>query len=405
MFDHAASLAYVRSPLAIRARAENILSAGLDDKLTHFAVRPEALDGTAALVADVTRARYPSLDVPVHGRLGHFRAGGVDRVAELMRSLGDDPMGRARALIDLVVVSVLLDAGAGDTWRFTDGQAPGSPKIGRSEGLAVASLRAFAAGHFANESGSPRVDAARLVSLTPDDIARILQVSEANPMFGFAGRAALLPRVGRALLARPDLFPNGRPGGLLDVVRASGRVQLPDVFRHLLDGLAHVWPNRLSLDGAPLGDVWMHPFAGGSGMTAHMMPFHKLTQWLTYSLVEPMQLAGLEVEQVGALTGLPEYRNGGLLVDTGVLVPKHAGVLAGRHRAGDELIIEWRALTVALLDRLADRVRARLGRSAAQMPLAAVLEGGTWAAGRQLATARRPGGGSPIAIELDGTVF
>jgi hypothetical protein len=68
-------------------------------------------------------------------------------------------------------------------------------------------------------------------------------------------------------------------------------------------------------------------------------------------------------------------------------------------------VIEWRALTVTLLDDLAPLVRERLRRSAAEMPLACVLEGGTWAAGRAIAAERRAGGTSPVAVDSDGTVF
>ncbi|MDP3376399.1 MAG: DUF1688 family protein, partial [Hydrogenophaga sp.] len=67
-------------------------------------------------------------------------------------------------------------------------------------------------------------------------------------------------------------------------------------------------------------------------------------------------------------------------------------------------IVEWRALTVALLDELAPLVRAELGLSAEQMPLACVLEGGTWAAGRLLAQRLRDGL-PPLNIVSDGTVF
>jgi hypothetical protein len=108
----------------------------------------------------------------------------------------------------------------------------------------------------------------------------------------------------------------------------------------------------------------------------------------------------------GALTGLPEYRNGGLFVDLGVLVPKHDDVRAKDHLPGDEIIVEWRALTVALLDRVAQGVRERLGKSPVELPLANILEGGTWAAGRAVAARLRPdGGGPPIRIRSDGTVF
>ena len=73
-------------------------------------------------------------------------------------------------------------------------------------------------------------------------------------------------------------------------------------------------------------------------------------------------------------------------------------------QAGDAFIVEWRALTVALLDELAPLVRAELDLSEQQMPLACVLEGGTWAAGRLLAQRQR-GGLPPLNIVSDGTVF
>jgi hypothetical protein len=132
------------------------------------------------------------------------------------------------------------------------------------------------------------------------------------------------------------------------------------------------------------------------------VPFHKLSQWLTYSLLEPFEWAGVRVVDLDALTGLPEYRNGGLLLDTGVLRLRDPDWAGRDWQVGDELVVEWRALTVALLDELAPLVRARL--DAADLPLACVLEGGTWAAGRALAQRLR-GGRPPLSVISDGTVF
>ncbi|MCE9574789.1 MAG: URC4/urg3 family protein [Deltaproteobacteria bacterium] len=412
-----AALNYLKSPLAIRARAENVLSVGLVGGLDHFAVELARLGAVADRVAAVTRAAYPSLVIPVHGRTNHFRAGGVDRAAALDRALADrERDARATAWIDLIVVSVLLDAGAGDAWAFTE---PGTGlRLARSEGLAVASLHAFQEGLFSADPADPlRVDADALARLDPDRLAAAFQISAANPMVGLEGRTELVRRLGAALVASPQLFPDQRPGGLLEVLRtggpaargggtgALGGIAAAELLRALLDGLGSIWPGRTELAGANLGDVWRHPAAGGEGPTAGLAPFHKLSQWLAYSLFEPIEQAGLRIIQPGALTGLPEYRNGGLLVDLGVLVPRHAGVLRDRHKPGSEIVVEWRALTVALLDRVADLVRARLEKSADELPLARVLEGGTWAAGRAVAAELRPGGGPPITIESDGTVF
>ena len=153
-------------------------------------------------------------------------------------------------------------------------------------------------------------------------------------------------------------------------------------------------------DGVSLGDCWRHP-----GTDDGLVPFHKLTQWLTYSLLEPLEEAGLTVTGLDALTGLPEYRNGGLLLDFGIITPRDPSFFKRLLTVDEPAVVEWRALTVILLDRIADAVREELGLSAAQFPLARILEGGTWAAGRRIAAVRRGGGAPPVAIASDGTVF
>ena len=139
--------------------------------------------------------------------------------------------------------------------------------------------------------------------------------------------------------------------------------------------------------------------------TSGLVPLHKLSQWLAYSLIEPLEAAGIVVTDIDGLTGLAEYRNGGLFVDMGVLALRDPSAGAHAHDVGSALVVEWRALTVALLDRLAELVRARLGADAVSMPLARILQGGTWAAGRAIARARRADGAPPIKIISDGTVF
>lgn len=187
-----------------------------------------------------------------------------------------------------------------------------------------------------------------------------------------------------------------------------------------------MWPsNRTRVADFPVGDAWPLSTLGATvGNRTHpaevIQPFHKLTQWLAYSLTVPLQrLLGIKWENMHLMTGLPEYRNGGLFVDMGVLSLK-PDVVAKASKdeksqicsfdASDDVIVEWRAMTVALLDRIAPLVVERLAKSTSQpdlfISMAQILEAGTWKAGRELAAKLRPETrSSPIMVESDGTVF
>jgi hypothetical protein len=406
---------YLRKPEAIRERCENILRAGLAGELSHFAVDLEQLPAIADRVIAVTREAYPDLDIPYHGRFRHFAAGGADRLGAFARKLprsSTPPDERARTYFDLVVTSVLLDAGAGERWRYRDEER--GVELGRSEGLAVASLGMFSSGLFSDDPDRPfRATGRGLRAVSDASLATGFQVSAENPLVGLQGRVSLLRSLGEALEAHPDVFgEEARVGNMFDVLARSSStpsngaaIEARAVLALLLKCFSSIWPSRHELEGEPLGDVWRHPAAGGEGSSAGFVPFHKLTQWLTYSLIEPIEMAGLVVRDVDALTGLAEYRNGGLFVDLEAVRPKHDDVVSERHAPGSEIIVEWRALTVALLDRLAALVREGLGLTRDELPLARILEGGTWSAGRAVARERRPGGEPPIRIESDGTVF
>jgi len=392
-------------PATIRRRCANILAAADAGEARHFRVDRGRVAAAADRVARVTRRRYPDLAIPYHSRWRHFEAGGVDRAAALARALaGRDAAACARARIDLAVISVLLDAGAGAAWRYVEPETGQS--FMRSEGLGVASFRAFMAGAFSAHADDPlRVDAAALRDVDAASLARVFQASDTNPLVGLDGRAALLRRLGGALATKRQAFGAlARPGGLFDTLTAGARTTLSAtaLLQTLLDALSGIWLAGNTQDGVALGDTWRHPRAGGDGATAGWVPFHKLSQWLAYSLFEPFEWAGVTIAGGDALTGLPEYRNGGLLLDTGVLTLVDAAAARAPLAVGSETVVEWRALTVALLDDVAAQVRQRLARP--DLPLACVLEGGTWAAGRELAQELR-GGDPPLAIASDGTVF
>jgi hypothetical protein len=363
-------------------------------------VIPERLTAVAKLVGEVTRRRYPDLVVPPHSRWRHFSAGGVER-APLVAPRAD-PAETARARIDLAIVSVLLDAGAGAGWRFHEGET--GEVFARSEGLAVASLRAMQHGLFSTDPTQPwRADAAALEAMTPARLGAAFQHGPDNELAGLDGRAGLMRALGAAAALQPGLFgAEGRLGRLYDHwLPRRAALPAPAILRDLLLAFGAIWPGRLTLEGVPLGDCWRHGAAPGDGL----VPLHKLSQWLAYSLIEPLAEAGFAVTEIDGLTGLAEYRNGGLFIDGGVLVPRDPDLGRAALDPASEPVVEWRALTVALLDRLLPLVRAELRLDAAAFPLASMLEGGTWAAGRELAFARRPDGGPPLNIASDGTLF
>jgi hypothetical protein len=328
----------------------------------------------------------------------------------LAAALGDSSSAEAaRARIDLAVVSVLLDAGAGARWKFHE---PGTSDVySRSEGLAVASFHLFLGGTLSSRQSAKLIaDAAGLEKFDRHTLVTAFQANEENPLAGVEGRVKLMNALGRTLRASPEIFGQTLPriGNLYDylVERVSGgTISARDLLITVLGAFSNIWPRRIELGGENLGDVWRHPAIRRDDASDGLVPLHKLSQWLAYSLVEPLEWAGIRISDLNALTGLAEYRNGGLFIDLGVLELRDPSEMHKLQEAGSELVVEWRALTVALLDRLAPLVRRRLAMDDEALPLARILEGGTWSAGRRIAAVKRADGEPPIRVRSDGTVF
>jgi hypothetical protein len=251
-------------------------------------------------------------------------------------------------------------------------------------------------------------------------------------MIGVGPRAHLLSRLGDSLLANPDIFgPIGRPGNLVDYLidkedTANKELNYRTFWQTLQKLLIPIWPNtRTQINGTPIGDAWplstlSNHNTGNDKQNNHnknIQPFHKLTQWLAYSLMVPFsRLLNHSWKNTYLGTGLPEYRNGGLLLDLGLLTLKPSCLARGQATSnttlpkfkdsGDE-IVEWRALTVALLDEIYTIVKKVMAEEkGVELSMAQMLEAGSWKAGRELAREKRPDTmSSPILIEGDGTLF
>ncbi|KAI9148274.1 Uracil catabolism protein [Paramyrothecium foliicola] len=420
---------------AVRAQAGRVLKAAKANRLNHFDFDASRMSDAADYVCNLIERdfgpdKYDT--IPPHGRWQHFDVGNVDRVGGLIdhwsKETNGDEVEITRRLIDLFFVSVLLDAGAGDVWRFKEPET--GHEVVRSEGIAVASLHMFTAGAFSSdESSKEKVDGKGLVSLQEADFNKYFQISEENPMVGVSSRVQLLRSVGSSLLALPDIFgAAGRPGNLVDYLTSRSQdskiLDYEELWCCLQKLLIPSWPkNRTVFEGEPIGDAWplrllatLSAEEGDTREVSKIHPFHKLTQWLAYSLSVPFQRRlKYDWKSLGLGTGLPEYRNGGLFVDLGVLRLKEADLEIGRKASGQELpefdssddvIVEWRAMTVALLDELHGIVNAKFQQKGVSLTIPQMLEAGTWKSGRELAATNRPQTkSSPILVISDGTLY
>jgi hypothetical protein len=289
---------------------------------------------------------------------------------------------------------------------------------------------------------------AALKSITVETLYKGFQIDEANPLVGAEARVEILQRLGQSLLDNQDIFgPSGRPGLLVGMYSLLSALASPitnrvDYLQRSGDTVAEldyallwstlqrllipIWPSdRTKVSGKPVGDAWplsvlaKHKPDSASNEpteTATIQPFHKLTQWLAYSLKVPFErLLSTTWANAELGTGLPEYRNGGLFVDMGVLTLKPSALEKGLKTSGGELpcfgagddeIVEWRAMTVALLDELHQRILASGKFGDVKLTLPQVLEAGSWKAGREIAAQKRPESKcSPILNSGDGTLF
>jgi hypothetical protein len=402
---------YLRSTAAIRERCQQIYALGLAGKLPHFRLNTDRIPFVVEYVLKNIRENYPDLEIPYHSRWRHFDVGGISRVNNLFAGIAAlSPLETGRIKYELVITSVLLDAGAGREWSYRE--APNNQIYSRSEGLAVASFNAYCQGAFSSQKPNRLLaDAQGLGDFSDKKLQDYFQVSASNPMVGTNGRARLIQNLGAVVKSSPKYFGRegeARLGYFFDYLlnqSAQNKLSALAILAAVLDGFQAIWPGRIAIGSQNLGDVWEHRSISGKTPNDHKIPFHKLSQWLTYSLIEPLEAAGITVTNIDQMTGLPEYRNGGLLIDAGVLTPISPKTLTESLKPGDESIVEWRALTVHILDLLGKEITKKIGKTAQEFPLAKVLQGGTWSAGRKIALEKRPDGSPPITIDSDGTVF
>ncbi|KAI8092103.1 hypothetical protein BDF21DRAFT_377193 [Thamnidium elegans] len=424
IFSNSGDIEFLLSLRAVRERCFKVQEAAVKSKLNHFDIDESKLQDMAQFIISFIKRDYddPS-QIPAYGRWRHFDVGGKPRLQTLINSwsnIGTDATEQTRRVLDLLVIAVLLDIDPGqNNWSFREKISNRVYK--RREGIAVAILEMFNSGLFSVNPNQPhRVDAEALSNLTMD---KLLTGFQTESMSGLEQRIELLKHLAKTLQDRPDYFGGElghipRPGNMMDYLLSH-----PTTIKTRKGPLIHLetlWPvvyeigelwtvSQEKTRGGTLGlgDVWPCPSLGEN----QFVPFHKLSQWLVYSLIEPMEkLMGAIIEGTEQLTPLPDYSNGGLLIDTGFLTLKKTdyergitnyrqnSLLPGQPKIemiptfemSDPVVIEWRALTIAYLDLVAERVRSTMKLSKKTLSLTQLIEGGIVSAGKELAEISRP---------------
>ncbi|GAA5808962.1 hypothetical protein MFLAVUS_002362 [Mucor flavus] len=424
IFSSSGDVEYLLSLRAVRERCFKVQEAAVKSKLNHFDIDESKLqDMTQFIISFIKRDYDDPSQIPAYGRWRHFDVGGRPRLQTMINSwssMGTDAIEQTRRVLDLMVVAVLLDIDPGQhNWSFREKISNRVYK--RREGIAVAILEMFNSGLFSINPNQPhRVDAEALSNLTMDKLLTGFQTESMN---GLDQRIELLKHLAKTLQDRPDYFGGElghvpRPGNMMDYLLSH-----PTTIKTRKGPLIHLetlWPvvyeigelwtvSQEKTRGGTLGlgDVWPCPSLGDN----QFVPFHKLSQWLVYSLIEPMEkLMGAIIEGTEQLTPLPDYSNGGLLIDTGFITLKKTdyergitnyrknSLLPGQPKIemiptfemSDPVVIEWRALTIAYLDLVAERVRSTMKLSKKTLSLTQLIEGGITSAGKELAEISRP---------------
>lgn len=375
-------------PQEVRRRAHAFLDMGIAGKLNHVGLDLTKLDDALGLVLETTKEIYPDFQIPPYGIWRAFETGGIDRWSAMASAREfETAQEMLLAAADLALLALFMKTRRPGNWVFEDPMT--SSKVAGDDALALAAFHMFASGSFSGEMTDPyRVDAETLVRLDLNELTSGLQWDRDADQELLGAMQAHLKRFGEAMALRPDLFSEGkltRPGVL--ALRLAGEagagIDASKLLDNLLETFAPVWDGGAKAGDVGLGDSF--DYTGKSaGSETTTVPFHLCAQEMVYSLLEPFAWAGFEVTGLEDLTPPSDLAHAALFVQTGVLAISSENDEALPEETKTDRMVELRALSAALADKLADRLRSELDVSADQVPLTCILEGGTSRAGLRI---------------------
>jgi uncharacterized protein DUF1688 len=374
-------------PEEIRRKAHDVLERAVDGDLSHVGVDLSKMDNVLLAVLEVTKENYPDFQIPPHGVWRDFEAGGFDRWGALASARGFESAEEMLvAAADLAIVAAYMKTRHPDGWVFED-LMTGTEATG-TQASALAAFHMFAAGSFSSDMSDPyRVDAGSLIRMDIGELADALQWDPQNDAGLLEDMQRHLKRLGEALALRPDLFSEGdvtRPGLLATRLakQSSSAVDAAIALDRFLEALAPVWDGGAVSGEIALGDCFAHSQFPEVDLE-QLIPFHLAAQEIVYSLVEPFAWAGWAVSGLENLSAPADQAHVALFSQAGVLSARQPDEKLTGSEALNRMI-ELRATSMALTDKLADMLCAKLQVTSDQLPLSCVLEGGTSRAGARI---------------------
>lgn len=398
------NLNFLLSPAAIRQQCMKVFTLAVEGK-SHFILHLDEIPKVADYVFEVLTERYPQLEIPGHSCWVHLKES--TKRQEILASYLDtlDNEERLKFKIDFATLVSVIGAGTGSEWSFEDKEE--GIKLGRTEGLVCAAFDLMMSDLFKTD-GLYQLNAQNLLSLEVQSFTSMFQISEKNKLYGIEGRLSLLNQLGYCLENNNSYFDlEQRPGDLLNTFKkalSAGEIEAYSLFHSILKAFHKIWPSRLNINGVSMGDTWLYKPIGTSPIE-QILPFHTLSQFMVYSYFSAIEDYGWKIVNKDSLSGLSDYRNSGLFVDLGVLELRDIFELQKLHLPSDNIILEWRALSVVLLDQLAKVIRDKMTLDSQQFPLWKILEAGSWHAGRKIAYHIRANGEPPLKIQSQGMVI
>lgn len=401
------------SPIFTRVRSKELTQLVLKNQSKFFTLDSSKKEEALEFLEKVILSRFQKDKIAKHGRRQHLSSKNrnyFEKVENICQKAGCTFAVENK--LELLLLSCFLDAGAGQNWKYNDSYF--NCQLVGSEALAAAStdlyLKLISDNLISKKNISLTSDA--LKNMKFDEFSKSFQHDESNnALLGAKGRYDSLTQLGSCLELHPSIFVTSHKPELKNIyhffqsIVEHKSLNLEEVFKTIVFIFHDFFTSDTKINEINLCDSRIHSNLISLPLVGKKIPFFKLIQWMVYSIDDFFNSQGIPTINEEFLSGLAEYRNGGFFMDTNIINLKSKNLSHQSYSIDSELVTEWRALTITLLDEFLEELKIKRGYN--HLNMSKLLEGGTWIAGRKLARENRPDSpySPPIKIITDGKFF